>query len=92
MSERYCDGNCRECPFGGRWVARNDEEWQTQRRRVFRLDERHCVQCGRRIWTLADMDCDHRHGRGMGGGFRCDRDQNLQTMCRRCHRVEKHGC
>jgi hypothetical protein len=46
-----------------------------------------CERC--RKYTGFDGDPHHKIKRGMGGGFRDDRLENLEWLCRECHRAEE---
>lgn len=46
-----------------------------------------CERCGRS--TGDEGECHHKIKRGMGGGFRDDRLENLEWLCRECHQVEE---
>jgi hypothetical protein len=60
------------------WVyARNRE--QAMRRDSFR-----CVHCSSR----QNLQCHHIVHRGIAGGNRDDRIENLQTLCQECHAKE----
>lgn len=55
---------------------------RTQRKRVWLRDGRRCVMCGA-LLDLAEAEIDHRIPRSRG---RDDSMENLQTLCRDCHR------
>ena len=55
-------------------------------RKLWAERERVCGICGRTIFFRADMELDHIIPRGMGGGTRDDRPENLQLSHRLCNR------
>jgi 5-methylcytosine-specific restriction protein A len=52
--------------------------WAVLRRQVL-AEERHCRNCG----TSVGLEVDHILNRAQGGS---DRRENLQALCKRCHR------
>jgi 5-methylcytosine-specific restriction endonuclease McrA len=64
-------------------------QWRTRLDEVYRRDDGVCQIClgeiGREPW-----DVDHLEGRGLGGGTRDDRMENLQLTHAKCHRLVKH--
>lgn len=69
--------------------------WQARRMEVFRRDGGICQICLKEIKDYGidtePFDIDHIRGRGLGGGKRDDRMENLQLLCQKCHRLVKHG-
>jgi hypothetical protein len=64
-----------------------------RKRQVWERDRGRCRKC----WTLVSWDqfkregVDHIAKRKMGGGFRDDRMENLQVLCRACHDRKDNG-
>lgn len=46
-----------------------------------------CQRCS--MFTDGTGEAHHKIKRGMGGGFRDDRMENLEWLCRPCHRREE---
>jgi 5-methylcytosine-specific restriction endonuclease McrA len=64
-------------------------DWSKRRKQVWERAWYYCEGgCGR-ITDLADGEAHHKIKRGMGGGFRDDRLENLEWLCRECHRIEE---
>lgn len=71
-------------------IKLSDYEWRKMRRGWWnRLFEMYgyatCELCGKSITDLDDFQIDHKQPRGMGGGNRDDRKENLQVSCAACN-------
>ncbi len=58
-------------------------DMSARREHVFQRDHYRCVKCGSRL----SLEADHIKSRGQGGD---DSMENLQTLCRACHKI-KHN-
>lgn len=73
----------------GRQVCRSDtpegrQEYIDRRRIAWEKQEHRCALCFRKI--PFDLVCtDHIEPRGMGGGQRDDRQENIQATCWKCN-------
>lgn len=56
-------------------------EYRALRIRVFSRQGWRCRDCGR----IKPLDLAHIKGRGTGGGFREDTEENTCGLCRGCH-------
>lgn len=59
--------------------------WQQIRKRILARDCGMCVLCFARGLFVLAAEVDHREPVWRGG---TDADNNLQSLCRRCHRVK----
>lgn len=63
--------------------------WKETRKRIARRDLWQCVDCGKDVGQgKGDFHCDHNEERPVGAPIdteRWDRDENLRTLCDRCH-------
>lgn len=63
--------------------------WRETRVRVANRDGWQCVECNVDVGKAKrDFECDHKEPRPVGAPIDmdgCDRDENLQTLCVRCH-------
>jgi len=78
----YPDGRevCRTTPAGRVvYYERKRMAWEAQGRR--------CAICDRPI-SLRQATVDHKEPRGMGGGRRDDRQENIQAACWGCNGVK----
>lgn len=66
------------------------KHYADRRREVWERDNQRCVKC-HRIATLEEAEIDHKRTRGMGGGYRDDRMEALQTLCHACHWAKHHS-
>ncbi|NIQ00970.1 MAG: HNH endonuclease [Nitrospinaceae bacterium] len=66
----------------------SSSKWERIRRRIFRRDKYKCQPCKRRGILSAGQEVDHIVPRSQGGR---DTDENLQTICRQCHREKTHA-
>jgi 5-methylcytosine-specific restriction endonuclease McrA len=75
----------------GREVCRGTEEGRAEyyrRKRVAWEDQlHHCAACGIRL-GLSLAVADHIQPRGMGGGKRDDRQENIQALCWQCNSLK----
>ena len=67
----------REILHGNAYTKRCRERWE--------MDGRRCVLCPRRLPEFSTRLIDHIKKRGLGGGWRDDRIENLRTLCFVCH-------
>jgi 5-methylcytosine-specific restriction endonuclease McrA len=72
----------------GREVCRTRAAWDKRRLEVWKRDRERCVFCTISL-RLSEAHIDHVKKRGMSGGTRDDRPENLRTLCEQCHR-ERH--
>ena len=63
-------------------------DYRRLRKQVYSEQGKACARCRRRIWTLAEMELNHKRLRKMGGGSRDDRRENVEGLCQDCHRKE----
>lgn len=69
---------------------RYPKNWNRLRHWVFKRDHYTCQMCGRRLSRRSGSPksrkpiCHHKIPIGMGGSHH---SSNLQTLCRRCHRL-----
>lgn len=78
----------REICHGKSWNVRREEVWERDRRRCLDCNQPvplHHVKRkdGQVIEKAAEIH--HKTKRGMGGGKRDDRKENLATLCWQCH-------
>lgn len=66
------------------------KDWTNRKREVWERDGKRCTHCFRRLRIL-EFDADHINLRGMSGGKRDDRLENLRILCRQCHRDRHEG-
>lgn len=72
---------------GGREIL-SPYQWQVRRYECGLRAHCSCERCG--VFTAFEFgDPHHKIKRGMGGGFRDDRLENLEWLCKECHRVEE---
>lgn len=63
------------------------KDWGRRRDQVRLGANERCSRC--ESFTGVSGECHHRVKRGMGGGFRDDRLENLEWLCRECHVTEE---
>jgi 5-methylcytosine-specific restriction endonuclease McrA len=68
----------------GRQVLRG-EAWRARKFEVWRRDDERCCVC-RRPLNFREAEIHHKRSRGMGGCYRNDAAEGLQTLCHECHR------
>jgi 5-methylcytosine-specific restriction endonuclease McrA len=67
-------------------VVLSEAAWYRLKEKLWAERERVCGICGRTIFFREDVELDHIIPRGMGGGTRDDRTENLQLSHRWCNR------
>jgi hypothetical protein len=64
------------------------KHWQDRKLECGTRDNFHCRRC-RHYTGVFEGEAHHKIKRGMGGGFRDDRLENLEWLCRECHEAEE---
>lgn len=62
-------------------VQLSPEAYQDLKRRVYVRQGGRCAGCGR----ARQLDLHHKRGRGVGGGYRRDTDEDTVGICSECH-------
>ena len=62
-------------------VVLENEAYRALCRRVFARQQGKCGHCSK----ARQLQLHHRRGRGMGGGFRDDTEENTIGLCWECH-------
>lgn len=80
----------------GREICFTREAWNWRRHEVLKRDKFRCCDCGRLVAETVEIanmfglpvaNVHHRETRGIGGGKRDDRAENLLTSCGHCHQA-----
>ena len=56
--------------------------WKARRLRAIRDAGFICAGCGRKVFDASKLQVHHRNYERVG----CEREEDLEVMCRRCHR------
>jgi 5-methylcytosine-specific restriction endonuclease McrA len=64
-----------------RKVVLSPEEYQDLKRRVYARQRGRCADCGK----ARQLELHHKHGRGIGGAYRQDTDDQVVGLCWECH-------
>jgi 5-methylcytosine-specific restriction endonuclease McrA len=68
-------------------VVLDGEEYQDLKRRVWVRQRGRCAHCSK----ARQLDLHHKHGRGIGGAYRQDVEDEVIGLCQECHReADKH--
>lgn len=83
VDRAHCDAHKREPWTGTR--KRSSRPWARKRRRILQHDHYRCQPCKRQGKRTKATEVDHIKPLSQGG---TDDDNNLESVCRDCHRTK----